>query len=69
VRERVVARTRSLPWNLRIKALNTVVDDGVATVYGWVASDIERRALQVVVENTPGVREVDDAVHTVLPYV
>jgi CBS domain-containing protein len=69
VRERVVQRTRSMPWNLRIKAVNTVVEDGVATVYGWVGSDIERRALRVAVENTPGVRRVEDGVHTVLPYV
>ena len=69
VREHVVARMESLPWNMRLKAINTTVQDGVATIYGWVASDIERRALQVVAENTPGVRAVEDRVHSVPPYV
>jgi CBS domain-containing protein len=69
VRERVAARMESLPWNMRVKAINTTVQDGVATIYGWVASGIERRALQVVAENTPGVRAVEDRVHSVPPYV
>jgi CBS domain-containing protein len=69
VRERVIARMESLPWNVRFKALNTTVQDGVATIYGCVASGIERRALQVVAENTPGVRVVEDRVHSVPPYV
>ena len=69
VRGRVVARMESLPWNMRLKAINTTVEDGVATIYGWVASGIERRALQVAAENTPGVRAVEDRVHNVPPYV
>jgi CBS domain-containing protein len=69
LRERAMQRIASLPWNMRIRAINTVVKDGVATVYGWAASDIERRALQVVVENTPGVLRVEDGIHRVPPYV
>jgi CBS domain-containing protein len=69
LRERIMERFQSMPWSMRIKALNAVVEDGVATVYGWVASEIERRALQVAVENTPGVRRVEDALHSVPPYV
>jgi CBS domain-containing protein len=69
LRERVIERTRSLPWNMSIRAVNTVVEDGVATVYGWAGSDIERRALQVVVENTPGVLRAEDRLSRVPPYI
>jgi hypothetical protein len=39
--------------------------DGSGAIYGWVASQIEPRALQVVAENTPGVRGVEDRIHSV----
>jgi osmotically-inducible protein OsmY len=69
VRERVMERIHDMPWNMRIRAINAVVDDGVATIYGWAGSDVERRAIQVAVENTPGVRKVEDGLHSVPPYV
>jgi osmotically-inducible protein OsmY len=40
--------------------VNATVKKGIARIYGWVASDIEHRALQVVAENTPGVLGVKD---------
>jgi osmotically-inducible protein OsmY len=48
---------------------NVIVNNGIAQIYGWVASNMERRALHVVVENTQGVREVDDYLHRTPPYV
>jgi CBS domain-containing protein len=63
LRERVMERIGALPWNMRIKAANANVEDGVATVHGWAGSAIERRALQVAVENTPGVRLAEDGHH------
>jgi CBS domain-containing protein len=69
LRERVMERIETLPWNTAIRTINAVVEDGVATVYGWAGSPIERRALQVVVENTPGVRRVKAEVQRVPPYV
>jgi osmotically-inducible protein OsmY len=69
VREQVMARMRSLPWNLQLRVANTEVKDGVASVYGWAGSPIETRALEVVAENTPGVAQVRNCVRPVLPYV
>jgi CBS domain-containing protein len=60
VREDLVARIHSLPWNMSMRVVNATVNNGIARIYGWVASDVERRALQVVAENTPGVSEVRD---------
>jgi CBS domain-containing protein len=69
VRKRVMTRIRSLPWNMTMHIANVTVTNGIAGIYGWVASNIERRALHVVVENTPGVREVEDYLHRTPPYV
>jgi CBS domain-containing protein len=69
VRERLMSRLQSLPWNMRIRAANATVENGIATIYGWVGSDIERRALRVVAENTPGVLDVEDRLHSIPPYV
>jgi osmotically-inducible protein OsmY len=60
IREDVMARIRALPWNLRIRVANVMVENGIAHIYGWVRSDVERRALEVVAENTPGVMKVKD---------
>ena len=58
IREKMVTRMASMPWNLRIRAVNASVENGIASIYGWVRSDAERRALQVLAENTPGVDAV-----------
>lgn len=60
IREDVMVRMRALPWNLRIRLANVTVENGIAHLYGWVTSDVERRALEVVAENSPGVLEVKD---------
>ena len=69
IRERMVTRMASMPWNLRIRAVNATVEKGIASIYGWVRSDAERRALQVLAENTPGVDAVKVRLYNVQPYV
>ena len=63
IRERLMARIRSLPWNVRVRAINATVEKGIVQMYGWVGTAVERRALHVVAENTPGVSEVHDHLH------
>jgi CBS domain-containing protein len=60
IRERLIASIDSLPWNMRVHFINATVESGIAHIYGWVATEVERRALHVVAENTPGVSEVHD---------
>jgi CBS domain-containing protein len=57
---RIDARIRSLPWSKRIRLATVTVEDGVATIYGWIISEEERRMLQVLLENTPGIRALVD---------
>jgi CBS domain-containing protein len=63
IRERLMARIRSLPWSLRVRSVNATVENGIVQLYGWVGTEIERRALHIVAENTPGVSEVQDHLH------
>jgi osmotically-inducible protein OsmY len=60
IRERLMARIHSLPWNVRVRMINATVENGIVQIYGWVATEVERRALHVVAENTSGVSEVHD---------
>ena len=69
IRQHMITRMNSMPWNLRIRAVNATVENGVASIYGWVRSDAERRALQVLAENTPGVDAVRVRLHNVQSYV
>jgi CBS domain-containing protein len=69
IRERIIARISSLPWAMRVRAANATVKNGIATIYGWVGSDLERRALHVVTENTPGVVAVRDRLKPPSTYI
>lgn len=69
LRKELVEQMRGLPWNLQARVVNSEVQDGVVSVYGWAATPIERRAIEVVAENTPGVVEVRNHLHATLPYV
>jgi CBS domain-containing protein len=60
IRERLMATIDSLPWNMRVRVINATVEKGIVHMYGWIATEVERRALHVVAENTPGVSEVHD---------
>jgi CBS domain-containing protein len=69
LRTEVMARIHTLPWNLQLRFDHADVQNGVATLYGWAASPLEKRALEIVAENTPGIRRVRNCVQSVLPYV
>jgi osmotically-inducible protein OsmY len=69
VREDLISRVHSLPWNMSMRVVNATVNKGIARIYGWVRSDVERRALQVVAENTPGVSEVRDHLQRAGPFI
>jgi len=69
LRTEVTARMQTLPWNLQLRFDNADVQNGVASLYGWAASPLERRALEIVAENTPGVVGVRNCVQATLPYV
>jgi hypothetical protein len=48
--------------------LNVTVAAGVADVWGTITNEEERRAIHVVVENTPGVKIVHDHMVYIEPY-
>jgi len=49
-------------------SLNVTVSKGVVDIYGTITNDDERRAICVLAENTPGVKEVHDHLVYVEPY-
>jgi CBS domain-containing protein len=55
-------RMRHAKW-LDSSLVSVSVKDGVAELTGLVASIDQRRALRVLVEDTPGVIRVDDKMH------
>lgn len=59
IREKLVAHIKSQPW-AHTKGLNVTVNNGVVNFWGIANSEIERKALRVAAEATPGVRAVND---------
>ncbi len=53
------AKLRTLPW-LNAAYLNVVVEGGTVSLYGFVDSTDQRRALKAMAEGVAGVRRVDD---------
>jgi CBS-domain-containing membrane protein len=51
-----------------LTTLNVTVADGVVDVWGTITNEQERRGIQVVVENTPGVKAVHDHLVYIEPY-
>jgi CBS domain-containing protein len=66
--KQLMERMRDQDW-LTINFIHTVVQDGVVQLNGFVATADQRRALRVLVEETPGVRGVDDRLVIGLPTV
>ena len=58
---------RSQPWAPNTP-INVAVTDGVAEIRETITDESERRAVVVLAENTPGVREVRDRMTFVEPY-
>jgi CBS domain-containing protein len=67
IRNRILARMRSEDWAPRATA-KVRVEAGVVTLSGIIFDEREREALQVLVENTPGVRGCRDELVWVEPY-
>jgi CBS domain-containing protein len=59
VRERILDEINKQPWGPRF-SVDVTVENGVVELHGSITDDRERAALQVVAENTPGVKHVHD---------
>jgi CBS domain-containing protein len=61
LREKIASRLKSEP-RLRPFLANVTVAEGIVDLWGLVDSTVEKRALRVAVENTPGIKVVNDHV-------
>jgi CBS domain-containing protein len=61
LRKKLASRLKSEPW-VRPLLANVTVTDGTVDLWGLVDSAVEKQALRVVVENTPGVKAINDNV-------
>jgi CBS domain-containing protein len=59
IRDSVMARLNSEPWS-RPSLINVIVQDGNVELWGIVDTQVEKRAVRVAAEVTPGVRAVND---------
>ena len=59
IREKLMAHLNTQRW-AHSGLLNATVNDGVVDLWGFSSSAVERKAIQVAVETTPGVRAVND---------
>ena len=59
IRERILAEIARQPWGPRA-SVDVRVAGGIVELYGSITDDRERNALQIVAENTPGVKAVRD---------
>ena len=59
IRKGVIARLKTEPWAFP-SLINVIVQDGTVELWGIVDSQIEKKAVRVAAEVTPGVRAVND---------
>jgi osmotically-inducible protein OsmY len=59
IREDVLKRLRNQPW-VKLWSVNVIVHEGVVELWGIVDTAAEKKAIRMVAEATPGVREVVD---------
>lgn len=59
LRDLIIERLTAQPWS-HPSLLNPIVTDGVVDLWGMVLSPTERDAVRVLVEETPGVRGVNN---------
>jgi CBS domain-containing protein len=57
VRRIIAERMRAEPW-IAGAPLNVMVRDARVEITGWVQNDAQRHALDILVEDVPGVREL-----------
>lgn len=67
VRERILNALDAESW-APTTSLNVTVADGVVDLWGTITNDQERRAICVIAENTPGVKQVKDHLVFIEPY-
>ena len=61
LRDKLVSRLKAEPW-VRPSLVNVTVTEGTVDLWGIVDSTVEKHALRVAVEVTPGVKAVNDNV-------
>lgn len=66
LRERILDEIERQPWG-PVAMVDVVVDNGTVDLRGVLTDDREREALQVLVENVPGVKQVRDLLTTIEP--
>ena len=59
IREKVLTQLNAEPWT-RPSLINVIVQDGTVELWGIVDSTVEKKAVRVAAEVTPGVRAVND---------
>ena len=59
IRDGIVERLKAEPWS-RPSLINVIVQEGTVELWGIVDSPVERKAVRVAAEVTPGVRAVND---------
>ena len=62
IRARIEDELHSQPWASNLM-INTVVEDGVVHLWGFVPTSTDREALRILAEGMPGVRSVIDHLH------
>jgi len=67
VRNRLLDTLEKESW-APLATLNVTVSEGVVDVWGTISDEQERRAITVIAENTPGVKQVNDHLVFVEPY-
>jgi CBS-domain-containing membrane protein len=67
IREAILDGLDKASW-APMTTVNAVVADGVVDLWGTITDEKERRAICVLVENVPGVKEVHDHIVFVEPY-
>jgi CBS domain-containing protein len=59
IREKLLADLKKEPW-AHTSLLNVTVNSGVVDLWGIIKSDMERKAIRLAAESTPGVCAVND---------
>jgi CBS domain-containing protein len=59
IREKLLAHLKDQPW-ADTHLLNITVTDGVVSLWGIIGTELERKAIRVAAEASPGVRAVND---------
>ena len=59
IRATVIKKIDAEPWG-RSMPINVIVHEGIVGLWGFVGTEVERRAIRVAAEAAPGVRSIDD---------